>query len=80
MTTHDSSGSTGGESINTSDDGTRPSTSGGVDNMGGADSFTPSQTPDGRNSAPGPDEKMKAKRQGGDEAASATHPGPRNTD
>ena len=43
--------------INNSGDGTRPTTDGGVDNIGAAGSFTPGQ-PDPDTSGPAPKEKM----------------------
>ena len=54
---------TGNTGIGRSGEGSRPTTSGGVDNIGGADAFTPSHTPDKTNAAPKPDEKMSRKRQ-----------------
>lgn len=47
----------------TSGDGTRPATSGGVDNMGGADSFTGKKNAAGEDiSAPAPHERMQDKK------------------
>jgi len=71
-------------SMNTSGDGTRPSTSGGVDNMGASSTFTPhkkpapGQSPEiaGASNSPNPVEKMTEKRQDG-AADDAHNPGPR---
>ncbi|MDB5742626.1 MAG: hypothetical protein JWR68_941 [Polaromonas sp.] len=63
----------------TSGEGSRPTTSGGVDNLGGADSFTPGQPSKAGDTSPGPQEKMTEKRQDGS-AASADHPAPHSTD
>lgn len=59
-----------------SGDGTRPTTSGGVDNIGGAEKFTTTRNRAGENvSGPAPREQMQAKRksaassQGKDSAA-----------
>ena len=41
--------------------GTRPSTSGGVDNLGAADSFSPGQATDAGDGSPAPVEKMADK-------------------
>ena len=74
---------TSSSTTNTSGDGTRPSTDGGVDNMGGASSFTPHQkkNPDipaaaGDSNSPQPTEKMVEKRQEGSDD-NASNPGPR---
>jgi hypothetical protein len=45
-----------------SGDGTRPTTSGGVDNIGAGERFTGKQTPGGDVSAPAPTERMSEKR------------------
>jgi hypothetical protein len=65
-----------------SGDGTRPTTAGGVDNIGGASSFTPGKAQDGASSTPAADEKMTEKRQesGDGHSATASHPGPINDD
>ena len=59
--------------------GTRPTTAGGVDNIGGADAFIPGKGPDKGNVAPGPPEKMTEKRQDGS-SSRADHPAPQSTD
>ncbi len=64
---------------NTSGDGTRPTTSGGVDNIGGADSFTPGKKTGHDGSTPGPNEKMTEKRQDST-SDSAQNPAPHSTD
>ena len=64
---------------NTSGDGTRPTTSGGVDNIGGAHSFTPGKKTDVNDAAPAPTEKMREKRQDST-SDSAQHPAPHSTD
>lgn len=49
--------------VNASGDGSRPATSGGVDNMGAGESFTGKQTAAGEDVAgPAPTEGMQAKR------------------
>jgi hypothetical protein len=65
--------------LTNSGEGSRPTTDGGVDNIGGADTFTPNKTPDGQNAAPMPDEKMRWKRQtpGSDDAS---NPAPHQSD
>lgn len=75
MTSSTNTGSSG--------DGSRPSTAGGVDNIGGASSFTPHavknpKTPAaaGDNSSPQPVEKLVEKRQEGQDD-NASNPGPR---
>ena len=70
-----------GQSTNLSNsgEGTRPTTSGGVDNIGAADSFTPGKTPQGNDAAPSPPEKMREKRQDGS-SNRADHPAPHSTD
>ena len=64
---------------NTSGDGTRPTTSGGVDNIGAADSFTPGKKSGPDDASPGPVEKMTEKRQDST-SDSAQHPAPNSTD
>lgn len=61
----------------TSGDGTRPSTAGGVDNLGAAKGFTPGKAEPG-SQAPAPPEKMQEKKQdrGSDNAGD---PGPSDT-
>ena len=50
-------------SVSGSGDGTRPATSGGVDNMGAGESFTGKKTAAGEDvSGPGPAERMQDKR------------------
>lgn len=49
--------------VTASGDGTRPATSGGVDNMGGADSFTGKKNAAGEDiSGPAPHERMQDKK------------------
>lgn len=60
---------------NTSGDGTRPTTSGGTDNVGAARSFTPGKKLKPGEASPGPVEKMTEKRQDAD-SDSAQNPGP----
>ncbi|MGJ7543355.1 hypothetical protein [Variovorax sp. LT1R16] len=49
--------------VTASGDGTRPATSGGVDNMGGADSFTGKKNAAGEDiSGPAPRERMQDKK------------------
>ena len=60
---------------NTSGDGTRPTTSGGTDNVGAAHSFTPGTKLKPGYASPGPEEKMTEKRQDAD-SDSAQNPGP----
>ena len=57
--------------INTSGDGTRPTTSGGVDNIGGADGFIPGKAKPANSGVPAPQEKMGENRQ--DHAAPQTN-------
>jgi hypothetical protein len=64
MTSSNSNSTSTNSTINTSGEGSRPSTSGGVDNLGAADTFTPGQTADAGRTSPTPDEKMTGKRQG----------------
>lgn len=64
---------------NTSGDGTRPTTSGGVDNIGGAHAFTPGQPSAPDDVAPAPSEKMTEKRQDAN-SDSAQHPAPHSRD
>jgi hypothetical protein len=66
--------------LNTSGEGTRPTTSGGVDNIGGADAFTPSNTPEGQHAAPQPEEKMRGKRQSATDSNRADKPAPGQSD
>ncbi|MDB5884546.1 MAG: hypothetical protein JWR74_717 [Polaromonas sp.] len=63
---------------NTSGDGSRPTTSGGADNIGAAHSFTPGKKSGPDDVAPAPLEKMAEKRQDGN-SDSADHPAPRDT-
>ena len=63
---------------NTSGDGTRPTTSGGADNVGAAHSFTPGKKTKPGDKSPAPQEKMSDKRQDAD-SDSAYHPGPHDT-
>lgn len=49
--------------LSNSGEGTRPTTSGGVDNIGGAGSFTPGGTPKANNTASKPAEEINEKRQ-----------------
>jgi len=63
----------------TSGEGTRPTTSGGVDNIGGASSFTPGKKSGPADTSPAPPEKMAEKRQDR-HANSAQHPAPHSTD
>jgi len=63
---------------NTSADGTRPTTDGGVDNIGGAHSFTSGKASGPDNVAPAPPEKMAEKCQDAN-SDSADHPAPRDT-
>ena len=63
----------------TSGEGTRPTTSAGVDNIGGADSFTPGKKSDVSDTAPAPPEKMAEKRQDHN-ANRADHPAPLSSD
>ena len=63
---------------NTSGDGTRPTTSGGTDNIGGAHSFTPGKKSKSGDASPAPPEKMSEKRQDA-ESDSADHPAPHDT-
>ena len=58
-------------STGTSGEGTRPTTSGGIDNIGGADAFIPGKKKPPGVSTKQPAEKMSLKRQasGSDEAA-----------
>jgi hypothetical protein len=65
--------------LNTSGDGSRPVTNAGVDNIGAADTFTPSKTPGRAGTSPQPTEKMAEKRQD-DTSDSATPPAPRASD
>jgi len=62
-----------------SGEGTRPTTSGGVDNIGGASSFTPGKKSGPADTSPAPAEKMAEKRQD-HTANSAQHPAPHSTD
>lgn len=49
--------------VSSSGDGTRPATSGGVDNLGAGESFTGRKTAAGEDvSGPGPDERMQDRR------------------
>jgi hypothetical protein len=74
-----SEGTSTNSGINTSGEGSRPTTSAGVDNIGAADAFTPSSTPDGVNAAPKSKEKMEEKKQ--DSSASrADEDAPWNSD
>jgi len=63
---------------NTSTDGTRSTTDGGTDNIGGARSFAPGKKLGPDDVAPAPPEKMAEKRQNGN-SDSADHPAPRGT-
>ena len=54
--------------------GTRPTTAGGVDNIGAADSFTPGKVSQPGHNSPAPPEKMREKRQD-DSADTAGSPG-----
>ena len=68
------------ESITNSGEGTRPTTAGGVDNIGGASGFTPGKEAPEGGGAPAAPEKMREKRQEAVSANTATHPDPRSTD
>ena len=60
----------------TSGEGIRPTTSGGVDNMGGGDTFTPGKEKPPELSTPQPAEKMAEKKQhSGSSNASNPSPG-----
>ena len=48
--------------VSSSGDGTRPTTSGGVDNIGAGEKFTGKQTPGGDVAGPAPHERMSDKR------------------
>ena len=48
--------------VSSSGDGTRPTTSGGVDNIGAGEKFTGKQTPGGDVAGPAPKERMSDKR------------------
>ena len=48
--------------VSSSGDGTRPTTSGGVDNIGAGEKFTGKQTPGGDVGGPAPKERMSDKR------------------
>jgi len=48
--------------VSSSGDGTRPTTSGGVDNIGAGEKFTGKQTPGGDVAGPAPQERMGEKR------------------
>ncbi|MDB5932320.1 MAG: hypothetical protein JWR60_4027 [Polaromonas sp.] len=69
----------GSTDISSSGEGTRPTTSGGVDNIGGADGFTPGKKSDVSDTAPAPAEKMAEKRQDHN-ANRADHPAPLSSD
>ncbi|MDB5891863.1 MAG: hypothetical protein JWP47_2694 [Polaromonas sp.] len=60
---------------NTSGDGSRPTTSGGTDNIGAADGFVPGKAKPAGTGTPAAAEKMSDKRQDGD-APQANHPAP----
>ncbi len=53
---------TANSSAGDSGQGSRPTTSGGVDNIGGASSFTPGKAPQDGESSPMPPEKMAEKK------------------
>lgn len=69
----------GTSNLSNSGEGSRPTTSAGVDNIGGADTFTPGKTPSASNPAPKPPEKMSEKRQDGI-SSRAQYPAPHNID
>ena len=48
--------------VSSSGDGARPTTDGGVDNIGAGEKFTGKQTPGGEVSGPAPAERMSDKR------------------
>ena len=48
--------------VSSSGDGSRPTTSGGVDNIGAGEKFTGKQTPGGDVAGPAPKERMSDKR------------------
>ncbi|MGJ7492895.1 hypothetical protein [Variovorax sp. ZT4R33] len=48
--------------VSSSGDGTRPTTDGGVDNIGAGEKFTGKQTPGGDVAGPAPKERMSDKR------------------
>jgi len=50
-------------------DGSRPTTSGGVDNIGGGEKFSGKQTAGGNVSGPGPAERLTDKRKSADSSA-----------
>lgn len=65
--------------ISNSGKGTRPTPSGGVNNIGGSDTFTPAKTPDAGQTTPHPPEKLTEKRQD-DISNRSIYPAPYNID
>jgi hypothetical protein len=75
----DSGSGTSNSNMTNSGEGTRPTTDGGVDNMGGADTFTPGRAKSPDASTPQPHEKMTWKRQG-EGSDDAAEPSPAKSD